>query len=549
LGKAQILSGGTDGKYFVRILRDLARLNSKISRINSRINTLDNNDIPAATADKLSKKTSMDSALSALNTAIEDSSLDIKQYQINYHDAVIEYQQSNVKLQILRLRKSSLERERESLESEETITEQWAWCTDLTEDLSGEVATIEIPGERDRVLVRPGYDGQANYNQTRDGQLQPVMANTVSAAFYNAAMFPGWQRWKPQYRTGTIDSITDSTCTVTLDRETSSAQGLSVDPDNLVLTDIGFSYMNCDESAFESGDHVVVEFPVRDWETAQVIGFVSDPKACGYRVKVARDDGDVIDTGYDLAFWLRNSAGDWLEQDEDFTATYDLATQYWVIELDDGIPEDGVEIFCTCIDSVWTKYPYKYKYADYSPVDSLQSPGDYEMSVPYWTYSFTYYDPPRIWWNLCDTLSGHTGKYPNPVYYNADYRYFNHFFPVGGSFITGYTQYSSIPYKVNFNLDGDLIAQSWYWESNSSCELCQPANIHVQSDCGTVNEDWDQNGRPGGIVYGTIWFPGLIGGRDHELEITDNEDNCVLSPVTINICIDRGNFGLIPDYD
>ena len=69
-----------------------------------------------------------------------------------------------------------------------------AWCADLTEDLSGEIGTIEVPGERGTVLIQPGYGGNAVYDSSRDGQLQPLIACPAAQVFYNLAMLPGWQK-------------------------------------------------------------------------------------------------------------------------------------------------------------------------------------------------------------------------------------------------------------------------------------------------------------------------------------------------------------------
>jgi len=60
-----------------------------------------------------------------------------------------------------------------------------AWCTDLTENLSGDVGTIEVPGERRTVLIRPGHNGNASYSPVRDGILAPSVALSPTATFYN----------------------------------------------------------------------------------------------------------------------------------------------------------------------------------------------------------------------------------------------------------------------------------------------------------------------------------------------------------------------------
>ena len=96
-----------------------------------------------------------------------------------------------------------------------------AWCADLSQNLTGEVGTIEPNGEPDpaKYIIQPGYQANAVYNQSRDGQVQALMASTPEATFWNKAMMPGWQKWKPTYRIGVIDSIdsAEHTCSLTLD--------------------------------------------------------------------------------------------------------------------------------------------------------------------------------------------------------------------------------------------------------------------------------------------------------------------------------------------
>jgi hypothetical protein len=165
-----------------------------------------------------------------------------------------------------------------------------AWCADLTEDLSGIVGTIEVPGEIGVVQIQPGYDGNAAYDADRDGQMQGTAAGDPAAVFYNLAMLPGWQKWMPTYRYGTITAIDTGadTCTVELDTAQSSAQSLDINHLS-VLYNVPIEYMQCNSSAFEVGDKVLVKFDsvkgqtVSNWATAEVIGFKEEPKACEYR--------------------------------------------------------------------------------------------------------------------------------------------------------------------------------------------------------------------------------------------------------------------------
>ena len=109
------------------------------------------------------------------------------------------------------------------------------WCIDLTTGLTGDIGFIEIPGEFQtgaKVNLVAGYSGQAAWDKDRDGQLTPPLAMGPWGTFLNKCMLPGWQKWSPLYRYGTIiaDSIDfdANTCDVCLDPEHSSQQNLIV---------------------------------------------------------------------------------------------------------------------------------------------------------------------------------------------------------------------------------------------------------------------------------------------------------------------------------
>lgn len=172
----------------------------------------------------------------------------------------------------LKLRKSSMKKRLDFLNSHPEDPEIVIWCADLTTDLSGEVGTAEIPGERGNVQILPG-GGQG------EGQLQRAIAGTPSGVYFNLSVLPGWQKWKPTYRHGTITSISGSLCSVALDHAVSSQQLLSVNQASS-LTMVPIVYMDCNAEAFSVGDAVLVKFTGQDWSDPVVIGFKSSPKLC-----------------------------------------------------------------------------------------------------------------------------------------------------------------------------------------------------------------------------------------------------------------------------
>lgn len=135
------------------------------------------------------------------------------------------------KLALLKLQRASIQKLYDyystNMPADPTVE---AWCADLTEDLTGNVGTIEIPGEQVTVIVRPGYNNRAVYTSARDGQMMPAIAGSPHQVLFNWMLLPGWQRHKPVYRTGTIitGSIDNNanTCSVCLEPAYSSQQYL-----------------------------------------------------------------------------------------------------------------------------------------------------------------------------------------------------------------------------------------------------------------------------------------------------------------------------------
>ncbi|BBI51122.1 hypothetical protein HORIV_35430 [Vreelandella olivaria] len=186
-----------------------------------------------------------------------------------------------------------------------------AWCADFTEDLSGEVATAEVPGEIGNVIIKPGFEGNA-WSATEDGIMQPTLASTPAATFYNLAMLPGWQKWRPTFRIATITSLQDDTCSISLDATTSSQQGLGVNA-RASYSNVPILYMDCNGSAFEVGDQVLVAF-AGNVEGPTVVGFEQAPKACDGMVYIttSTEQWDKPAVNYALAEYYEHS---WLDPD------------------------------------------------------------------------------------------------------------------------------------------------------------------------------------------------------------------------------------------
>lgn len=175
-----------------------------------------------------------------------------------------------------------------------------AYCSDLTEDISGDVGIIEIAGNGDKGRnIQPGYAEGANpspaiYDAVRDGQMMKVLmqrfidsskSNISSGVYYNWAIRPGWQKWRPNYRYGTITAIDYDldTCSVALDAcvSTDEPDGQSMDVNqSSSLSDVDIEYMDCNSAAFVVGDEIIVKFIDNDWGSPNVIGFKDNPQPC-----------------------------------------------------------------------------------------------------------------------------------------------------------------------------------------------------------------------------------------------------------------------------
>lgn len=316
MGKATIVSGGTDGLYTVKLDYGKAQKDAAIARINARLAVLAE-EIPAATI-KLStqqaiedaQKVVVEQAISAFVTVTKT----LPRNEANVAKALQDHGKEAAKLmeekgktgplrlalEILKDEQAGLQRELDRWQAIEVEEEREAWCADFTEDATGSVATIDVPGESAQILIAPSAPDPTS----SDGQLVAREVQTPGQVFWNAAVLPGWQMHMPTFRVGVITVMNpDETANVTLDEAKSSAQKLGI---NSVteLESVPIEYMDCNATVFEVGDHVVVQFDDRDWAKPKIVGFASNPKACGGGF-VFRPTNDVttIYSGANHRYW------------------------------------------------------------------------------------------------------------------------------------------------------------------------------------------------------------------------------------------------------
>ena len=316
MGKATIVSGGTDGLYTVKLDYGKAQKDAAVARINARLVKLAQEISEADT--KLSTQQAIEDAQKAkVEQATSDfvsASKAVPRIESNVTKALEAYGKEASKLadekgktgplrlalQILKDEQAGLQRELVTWQGIDVEETRQAWCADYTEDATGSVATIDVPGESAQILIAPG----APTPKASDGQLLAREGQSPAQVFWNAAVLPGWQKHMPTFRVGVITAMgPDEKASVALDEAKSSAQKLGI---NKVteLDAVPIEYMECNATVFEVGDHVVVRFDERDWSKPKIVGFASNPKACGGGF-VFRPTNDVttIYSGANHRYW------------------------------------------------------------------------------------------------------------------------------------------------------------------------------------------------------------------------------------------------------
>ena len=294
MGKATIVSGGTDGLYSVKIDTGQTTKTARLAAIAARQVQL------ATELDNAQNALSVQQVIEAMAEAPVAAAIEayvattrvVPVVPADVKAALASYTKLSEKLQTEKRRTAPLRANVQVLLDEQTRLAKeaatWtaltleetasAWCADLTIDAAGAVATIEIPGENKLVLLAPA----APTPTADDGVLTAREVQSGPQAFWNAAVLPGWQKWMPTYRRGTITAIQSEadTADVTLFADdTSSAQRLGINQ-TPTLARVPVRYMSCNASAFEVGDVCVVKFTNRDWAQPKIVGFVDHPRGC-----------------------------------------------------------------------------------------------------------------------------------------------------------------------------------------------------------------------------------------------------------------------------
>lgn len=322
MGKATITEHLGAGRYAVVLKREAARLQAQLDKLAAEVAEIDQL-LAALVTPIYDANLVLAAAINDFETALVALSVPPTAEQLEEYAAAMTalqvaqaaYQKLKSQQVQLRLRKVSREKRIQRLEAvpatEEAIT---AWCGDLTTDLAGDVGTMEVGrDEATQHILRPGGAAgtAAAFDVARDGQLQAVLGGTPANAFYNYALIPGADKWRPRYRVGEITALDGNVATVLLDALRSTHQGFNCNQATSISAPI--EYMNCNEAVFDVGDRVVVYFS-GDWSTGKVIAFESNPKACELLGFAVSGDGS--------PWWLKWEALAWQARQPAFVPYY-----------------------------------------------------------------------------------------------------------------------------------------------------------------------------------------------------------------------------------
>lgn len=323
MGKARIISGGPTGRYTIEMdygsaiktaaVAALATVSARVDADTLAAQVLVDDADAKETAQRLVIADVENILIDSMQSGTPAGSPELADVNKLFQFEVYQLKQLQQAHIILRLRLQALKAEKTVVNQRvaywnnfEPLETRDAWCVDLTEDGAAEaqVGTIDIPGESNLLLIAPGCRAPI----ASDGALQAREVMSPAQAYFNAAILPGWQKFQPTYRWGTITDIDydADTANVTIASAISSAQSLNVNQ-GTALVAVPVEYLDCNAAAFEVGDRCVVKFAGQDWDAPTVIGFLDNPKPCVTwpRVEVRFNTSGSFVAGSGSRAWLQ----------------------------------------------------------------------------------------------------------------------------------------------------------------------------------------------------------------------------------------------------
>lgn len=289
MGLAVIERNLGEGLYEVRQVIDQAAALARIAALQARAASVAAG-IPGADADlavALQEEGAATQALVALLQAVPPTPKDqVQAAQKALTEATRKALEARGKREALTLELAALNRQIAHLQQNlppQTAPTERAWCADYSVSLplGSEVKTVDrgrVRGLEPLVLYPMHKD--APQNLPFRGKLRATMSHLPEVAYYNYAMLPGLDKWRPRFRTGTVTRVQQSgLLDVSLDPLRLTHQRLETNQAGN-LYDVPATYMGeTDGYPFEAGDDVLVAFDAQDWGKPTVIGFAHDPKS------------------------------------------------------------------------------------------------------------------------------------------------------------------------------------------------------------------------------------------------------------------------------
>lgn len=303
MGSATIVSEQGGGEYIITPIYDIGRMQfNKVQMIQNQTElqaaiVVGEAIVAQLELEKIAFLDELDIAITLANANLDDNGEFAEEFAKLVIKATKEITDINITLvdneRVLagyRLTLLTIQLELKNISSAESKydppTNRTAWCTDLTEGLTGDISILEISDESNTPNDQPSIISPNGLN-TDNIDIQPVLSSGSWAIAYNLAAMPAFQKWEPRYRAAIISNIDNelNTCRVSFtgEYEFSSVVGefntkYSIFQEQ-AIDNVPVEYMTCDSAAFESGDNVVVYFE-GDQATPKVIGFIDNPKPC-----------------------------------------------------------------------------------------------------------------------------------------------------------------------------------------------------------------------------------------------------------------------------
>jgi len=209
VGSATVKTNLGEGQYIVELTKSQAAITAQKTSLTTR-----KTEIEAAIAAKEIELAALNVIQTekheALKTAVGDYAVAdpptkalrkaVTDAQKAYITAQSNCNKKQTEINLLGLELASVNKRLAEIETALTVESRTVWCADYSEALKGTVGTIEINGEAGQINIVP--EGKSGI-----GLLQHPLAMTPSGVFYNWALLPAWQKWKPTYRIGIITSV------------------------------------------------------------------------------------------------------------------------------------------------------------------------------------------------------------------------------------------------------------------------------------------------------------------------------------------------------